>query len=435
MTRLIAALVWLVIAVNAWLLWVNFGSRSWHLAAAIATTYAALWGLFFALSKLTRRKKLQRLLATTMMGLILLGMFESVALLNLLDYREVLGGLAHPNRRPWDNPNNDLDEELLHIHRGNTTHRGRVLGNIARYFQLPDAQYYDFDVAYDERGFRNEQTLKQANIIVVGDSFVEGALVGNDEIMTTQLESEISHSVCNLGQSAYGPQQELEVVTRFGLPLKPEYCIWLFYEGNDLIDAAQYDDKLKQWQEFMVQRDRFWNRSLTRNVLTTLPRVFATKEPRKELWKQVAEVNDETVYFMHTAREHTATDRIGFKKTVESIAKAAHLCKEAEVQLVFAFAPSKFRVYQPICKIPSESVCGNWQLNDLPDRFRKRLARTTYSVEFLDLTSPLRDAAKAGSNVYFADDTHWNPHGHQVVAKAITARLKKMAEAKENRKP
>jgi hypothetical protein len=48
-------------------------------------------------------------------------------------------------------------------------------------------------------------------------------------------------TVANLGQSAYGPQQELAVLKRFGASLGPRLCIWTFYEGNDLDDVERYE--------------------------------------------------------------------------------------------------------------------------------------------------------------------------------------------------
>jgi hypothetical protein len=47
-------------------------------------------------------------------------------------------------------------------------------------------------------------------------------------------------SVANLGQSGYGPQQELAVLKRYGCPPYDRNTSWVFYEGNDLLDVQEY---------------------------------------------------------------------------------------------------------------------------------------------------------------------------------------------------
>ena len=59
--------------------------------------------------------------------------------------------------------------------------------------------------------------------------------------MTATLARLLGCKVANLGQSAYGPQQELAVLKRFGTSLRPRLCIWTFYGGNDLDDVERYE--------------------------------------------------------------------------------------------------------------------------------------------------------------------------------------------------
>ena len=419
MARFIIALIWLGAAISIWLIWHAFGVRSWHLAAALATSYFSFWGIYFAASKLSRRKKSQRLLATTIMGLVLLMMFELAALANIIDYRQTLGRIADPDRRPWSNPANHLDDLLLHIHRPNQRHQGSVSGNFARHAKLPDAHRYPFDVQYDHRGFRNNEPFTAAEVIVIGDSFVEAALVSFDATISTQLSKELSQSVCNLGQSGYGPQQELEVLKRFGVPLAPKTCVWVFFEGNDLSDAAEYKKRVAQWTDFMVQRDRFWNRSFTRNALAAIPKLVTRPRPNEDLRKRVATVNGERAFFVHASRDPSKLEERGLGACETVFSAADKICRENKIRLVIAFAPSKFRVYQPFCKFPNGSVSASWTLSDLPTRLERLVRSISAKLEFVDLTAPLQTATKSGRQTYFADDTHWTPAGHRAAAKAI----------------
>jgi len=99
---------------------------------------------------------------------------------------------------------------------------------------------FRWDVRYDHNGFRNQTDLKSADIVVIGDSFVEGLTVSDAQLVTSLLAHLQGKVVANLGQSTYGPQQELIVLKRYGLPLRPRTVVWMFFEGNDLADVITY---------------------------------------------------------------------------------------------------------------------------------------------------------------------------------------------------
>jgi hypothetical protein len=124
-------------------------------------------------------------------------------------------------------------------------------------------------VACDGNGFRNARDLSTAEVVVLGDSFVEGGLVAASDLMTATLSRLLGCTVANLGQSAYGPQQELAVLKRFGTGLHPRLCIWAFYGGNDLDDVERYE-QLRQDRVATADRSTAWERSFGHNALLVL---------------------------------------------------------------------------------------------------------------------------------------------------------------------
>ena len=92
----------------------------------------------------------------------------------------------------------------------------------------------------DAEGFRNDANRQSADIILLGDSFVE---YGDNEADTiaAKLEKRLGGlTVVNLGKSGYGPFQYLEVFRRFGINKRPKYALFGFYEGNDISDIRAY---------------------------------------------------------------------------------------------------------------------------------------------------------------------------------------------------
>jgi hypothetical protein len=89
----------------------------------------------------------------------------------------------------------------------------------------------------DEYGFANPRGLltRDAEIVLIGDSFTAGACVSTDEDIAAVLRA--SHPAsASLGIGGAGPFWELANLVEYGLPLHPKTVFWLYYEGNDLAD-------------------------------------------------------------------------------------------------------------------------------------------------------------------------------------------------------
>lgn len=88
----------------------------------------------------------------------------------------------------------------------------------------------------DEHGFHNPLGLydgKAAQILVVGDSFAQGACVPSDENAASRIR-ETYPRLLNLGFADNGPLTELATLREYGPALRPPVVLWFFYEGNDM---------------------------------------------------------------------------------------------------------------------------------------------------------------------------------------------------------
>ncbi len=73
-----------------------------------------------------------------------------------------------------------------------------------------------------------------------GDSVTEAGEVDEDETFVARTGRTLGVGVLNLGVSGYGPQQELVVLKRYGLPSNPRLVVWQVTEWNDVLDAETY---------------------------------------------------------------------------------------------------------------------------------------------------------------------------------------------------
>jgi hypothetical protein len=360
-------------------------------------------------------------LASCMFALFLV---ELPAFIRVLDYRRIFKPL-------WGQDLTNIpDPELLHIKRPYTYYKGEARGGqIQLVCHLPasDMTLFRWDVKYDHNGFRNDIDLQRADIVVIGDSVVEGQTVSNAQVMTSVLARLQGKVVANLGQYAYGPREELVVLKRYGLPLRPRTVIWAFSEASDLKDVIHYDKTIAAGQKLRSSWFRFWSdafdRSFTRNALLRLREIVGPHLRPACITRcgvfQTPDGEKHITYFTYRAQPYTNDDLHALDETTRILADAYKLCAAQGSRLVFVLMPMKFRVFHAACQFPQESECRNWVLTDLPERFQKVVASISPEIGYLDLTPSLVDALKRGAVPAYPDDDHLSPEGHQAAAEGI----------------
>jgi hypothetical protein len=339
------------------------------------------------------------------------------AFIGAFDYRTVIG----PEHLWWA-PNRH-DPELLQVHRPHAHQSGVARGGIISWgFQIPasDMTTYEWDVTYDHNGFRNMSDLESADMVVIGDSFVEGLTVPNP-LLTTSLLAELQGQVvANLGQSAYGPQQELVVLKRYGLPLRPRTVIWMFFEGNDLEDVVTYHTATSTPSSFWRA---FYLRSFTRNAAKEVKHIFfPIAKPdgvKRSAAFQASDGKKLTVYFAYPSPRLSGPELSALDETGSTIATAYKLSTAQNARFIFVFVPTKYRVFRDYCQFPPESECRTWVVNDLPERLKRTVSSISSDIGYLDLTFRLAENVKDGALPYYPDDDHWSPAGHKIAAEAI----------------
>ena len=382
--------------------------------AWIVSVYLLIWGLALVLSRTRRREMAARFLLTSASLALTVGVLELLAAVNLVDYRLVLGV---PITEPWRHPHNRPDARLLHIHE--PYYRGRFDG---------------IDYRYDRHGLRNDVDYARADVVLVGDSFIEGWKVSAADLVTTQLARQLGLTVANLGQSWYGPQQELELLRRFGVPLHPQACVWAFFEANDLDDLRRYDRATRHWEEFSRNLRTYRDRSFVRNAVVASRRALdlirqrsLPRDPNPDgfpsgLFTEAGGARTR-MYFLDSSPPLSADDDAALAEVRTVLRQAHDLCAGEGARFLVVFIPTKFRVYGKLVQADSATARSAGALNDFPRRIGALVAG---DGEFLDLTPALEEEARRGVLTYFPGyDTHWSPAGHRTAAIAIARFLER----------
>lgn len=99
----------------------------------------------------------------------------------------------------------------------------------------------------DEKGYRNPVPLKQADIVVLGDSHTYGVNVKSEESWPSQLDGMTDMTVYNMGVGSYGTLQ-YDYLIDDAIALKPKYIILGLYVANDLDDVCKLINKSDYWK-------------------------------------------------------------------------------------------------------------------------------------------------------------------------------------------
>jgi len=397
-------------------------------ALALAATYVAAWAIVVARSQ-TPRLALFRALAATVSGMLGLVVLEMPAAAGIIDYSHVRGALTGG----WQGPTDDFvtDHELSFKRPPHARWAGRPRSNMAQAFNLPLRSAHRQTFTTDSNGFRNATDMDSTDIVLVGDSYVEGAYVSDEETAAERLHELTGERVANLGLSGYGPLQELQVLEKFGLPLKPHLAAWFFFEGNDLDDDQAYENAMAfehgvrppavpedpglRWRALL-------NRSFTMNAFMQLRQTFDPVVPNAVDsfgWFRDRGGESHRFYFydFYATRQLGDYERSRFESAKATFRQANEICRARGVKLIVFYVPIKFRVYGDLCTFPAGSPCTRWHPWDLESQFAAFCREA--GIPYVSITPAMRQAARAGDVVYTPEDSHWSPDGHRLVAGLI----------------
>lgn len=282
-------------------------------------------------------------------------------------------------------------------------------------------------------GFRDIGLTLPAYAVAAGDSFTWGTYVEADRTWPEQLQAELGAPVINLGVLGYGPVQYRIVTEKYGLPLKPRVVLWGFFAGNDFVNSQEYVD---------------WERAGRRDTKLSQPETgpgdFLSRHVR--LYELAKFVLHAGIYYQRVTSAEVVTvpaaggpdwtfypdvlERLadGWRAEVAggwSLTQQALLKTEAEVRatgarLVVVIIPAKELVYWDLLR----KRLAHPAAYDLAEPIRTLMGFCQeQGLLCLDLTAGFTEHARAGEELYFRQDAHWNPAGHRLAAKLIAAYL------------
>lgn len=231
----------------------RYGTATPHLLRYIVVP-ALIMLAYFALPFLIDRKK------SLMVGIysmaVMAALFLSEAFLTIRLVPVLLGSLGQLSEEQRQELEND--EDMI---RGFTLAYLNAKGEVDT---LPEAKLSGFAGARtllctppegsliytaDRFGFNNPDEIydRDADLLVIGDSFIEGFCLPDGEDFVSALRDQ-GKSTVGFGIRGNGPLFELATLGRFGPALRPDHVVMAFFEGND-------------WRNFRYELTQPWLRA------------------------------------------------------------------------------------------------------------------------------------------------------------------------------
>jgi hypothetical protein len=328
-------------------------------------------------------------------------------------------------------------------------------GNIVPLSPDQDQVIAHIHMTTDANGFRNSLPEKATyGIVALGDSFTRASGVATP--WTQKLAEYTGSDVLNLGEVGFGPQDELKVLRQYGLKKRPQWVILAYFEGNDLYDAASYEQAspfiLFRFGRYILRRSvEAWQEKssgkATAAVISNYRYPITITINHKEI---------ETVFFPSyiswlSLSKASIEASQNYRLVRETILQMQELSEAAGANFLLIYVPSKSHVYLPYLNDPETiaRVFTDVPLIELDDtgflQFRDNTATpklvrqhmddqahlladfaTENHIHFLNLTSIFQEEAGAGAELYYPYDTHWNQLGHDLAAVSINQYIEEM---------
>ena len=344
---------------------------------ALVVTYFGCWSLAVVVSS-SRRLMLMRAVATTLVVVTSLLILEVPAMLNLVDWSIVmnkLSGEGH-NYETAFVPDKDLAFRRI----PNLHWSGRPASDIEQAYWLPRTLASPITFTYDRRGYRNTTDTERASIVLIGDSFVEGRYVSDEQTVASRLAYRSAQCIANLGVAGYGPMQELRVLKADALAKRPKVIAWFFFEGNDLYDDHAFEQFLAgtwKWEAKWLQRsftiNAFgWIRRWTHSIVPNRAPFWALLPGQGGSSKRI-------YFFNYGAVPWTEYEEGRWEKAKQNFRNGIEVARGSGAEVILIYIPIKFRVYREFITIPMHSPMRSWDVwTLLPQKFMEFADRCPY---------------------------------------------------------
>ena len=302
------------------------------------------------------------------------------------------------------------------------------------------------EFGFNDRDYPLPRWPGTCRVLVLGDSFSwaegpQGNYTAILEEMLAQQKGPDRVEVVNAGYGGTHTAEQLLLLRKYGLRVRPDAVLLAFFVGNDFVDGDPGRRTLIYGGNFISIDPRsegewivFGQPLLWRSRLLAFRRWrwrYFSKVPEPEMTGPESRVPrfslSEQDYLrygygrMHFAKrgsEGVYTERVAH--ILAAIEEMRALLKERRIDFMIAFLPDEFQVDPDLRRTllkEYEEEDSDYDWDRGQDLLRDYAV--AHGVGFIDLLPAFVEAHRRGDRLYHPSDTHWNAAGNQLAAETL----------------
>jgi alginate O-acetyltransferase complex protein AlgJ len=258
----------------------------------------------------------------------------------------------------------------------------------------------------DKLGYRNDAFIEQADVLIIGDSFIAGTGLTQDDLLSNKLQSKMGKGfkIYNMAPSSFA---KFDYFLRLGIIKKPKMIIFVMVERHlpdplYQIPTTDFKSKLVKYPiygSYTAIMDKAFRFSSLKWLNARIHHYYGNG---------LRAVNDSTMFFLEGYRQKHAKSDLA--RTVRTIKSYKKYCDNLGIKFLYLPMPDKETVYYeqvPIAKQADYLVREDSMLN-------------TSGVATIKTLGLYNNFRKTHSEVlYQPDDSHWNPIATELVSEEL----------------
>jgi hypothetical protein len=293
------------------------------------------------------------------------------------------------------------------------------------------------DRTLDSRGFCNPPETEgrpTAEIVSVGDSFTFCSGVRPEETATADLERETGRATYNLGVPNTGLAEYVELLKRYGVPMKPRIVLFNVYEGNDLRDA-EFTARFKATGQGPAVGVGRFERAVSISYAASL--LWAGWDWAAEA-RRAGRRRGPDIDFHYTGMSqgrrvamnvvNADLDEVLSARRLKAgelspelwagpLAELKALSVHENFTPIVTYLPSMHSAYSGSVAFRDPAVGDVVQAQSAAQRSWLAAETARLGLAFVDVTPALQTAAETGPLTHLPANVHLTPYGHEIVAR------------------
>jgi hypothetical protein len=274
--------------------------------------------------------------------------------------------------------------------------------------------------------YKYEKPEGLKRILVLGDSFVFGLGVNDNETFSVKLEEMFNLAgfktdVINMGVNGFGTDQEFLFLRDEGFKYSPDIVVCFLFVGNDIRENSKDSQYGKFKPYFTLDNNKLRLNNYPVPISESdIKESVISSGPRGRVWLPFGKnflQKHSYAYIFFRLRYNYLLFKLGVRKSNENNAPVScEVTKAILLEMKWLCQSNKSRFIVAI--IPTKEQLLGVESTGFQEEFRVFAQKK--NLEYIDLLDFLKDKR----DLNFVIDSHWNKKGHEYIARILFNVLK-----------